>query len=188
MSIAVEIGLLSGRRASVQAGLEESVETLKERAQIALGLGKGRLLDSSGNVLDVCAPIKKARVRNGDSLTFHVSNVQIQASGFSFAAILGDGAVVTWGDTDYGGDSSAVRDQLKNVQQIQATAGGAFAAILVDRSVVTWGHPIHGGASAAVQQQLKNVQEVQASLGAFAAILGDGSVVTWGPCRLRWRQ
>eukprot|EP00439_Symbiodinium_sp_Y106_P056436 s157_g7.t3 len=168
-------------RASVQASLEESVETLKERAQIALGVGKGRLLDSSGNVLDVCAPIKKARVRNGDSLTFHVSNVQIQASGFSFAAILGDGAVVTWGDTDYGGDSSAVRDQLKNVQQIQATAGGAFAAILVDRSVVTWGHPIHGGASAAVQQQLKNVQEVQASLGAFAAILGDGSVVTWGP-------
>ena len=39
----------------------------------------------------------------------------------------------------YGGDSSAVRDQLKGVQQIQATSE-AFAAILEDGSVVTWGH------------------------------------------------
>ena len=31
---------------------------------------------------------------------------------------LEDGSVVTWGDEDYGGDSSAVRDQLKGVQQI----------------------------------------------------------------------
>ena len=36
-----------------------------------------------------------------------------------------------------GGDSSAVRDQLKNVQQIQASHN-AFAAILGDGSVVTW--------------------------------------------------
>ena len=27
---------------------------------------------------------------------------------------------MTWGAADFGGDSSAVRDQLKNVQQIQA--------------------------------------------------------------------
>ena len=32
-----------------------------------------------------------------------------------------------------------MRDQLKNVQQIQATSHGAFAAILGDGSVVTWG-------------------------------------------------
>ncbi|OLQ02246.1 hypothetical protein AK812_SmicGene14935 [Symbiodinium microadriaticum] len=179
MSIAVEVGLLSGKRASVQAGLDETVETLKQRAQVALGVGKGRLLDSSGNVLDVCTPMKKARVQNGDSLTFHIGRVQIQSTGSTFAAILGDGAVVTWGNT--GSDSSAVRDQLKNVQQIQATVGGAFAAILADRSVVTWGQPTRGGASAAVQQQLNDVQQIQASFGAFAAILGDGSVVTWGP-------
>ena len=28
---------------------------------------------------------------------------------------------MTWGVASYGGDSSAVQDQLKNVQQIQAT-------------------------------------------------------------------
>ena len=50
-------------------------------------------------------------------------------TGSAFAAILGDGSVVAWGDAEAGGDSSAVRDQLQNVQQIQA-ARFAFAAIL----------------------------------------------------------
>ena len=36
----------------------------------------------------------------------------------AFAAILGDGSVITWGDADYGGDHAAVLEQLKNVQQI----------------------------------------------------------------------
>ena len=30
-----------------------------------------------------------------------------------FAAILADGSVVTWGHPDWGGDSSAVRDELR---------------------------------------------------------------------------
>ena len=46
--------------------------------------------------------------------------------------------MVTWGDADSGADSSAVQDQLRNVQQIQAS-GAAFAAIIGDGSVVTWG-------------------------------------------------
>ena len=33
----------------------------------------------------------------------------------AFAAIREDGSVVTWGEINFGGDSSAVRDQLKNV-------------------------------------------------------------------------
>ena len=36
---------------------------------------------------------------------------------------------MTWGDARDGGDSSAVQHLLKNVQQIQASAG-AFAAVL----------------------------------------------------------
>ena len=99
---------------------------------------------------------------------------QIQASESAFAAILGDGSVVTWGDAQCGGDSSAVQDQLKNEQQIQAT-DHAFAAILGDGSVVTWRND-----SCAVQDQLKNVQQIQGSQSAFAAIIGDGSVVIWG--------
>lgn len=45
---------------------------------------------------------------------------------------------MTWGNAKGGGDSSAVRDRLQNVQQVQST-DGAFAAILRDGTVVTWG-------------------------------------------------
>ena len=72
-----------------------------------------------------------------------------------------------------------MREQLKNVQHIQATAG-AFAAILGDASVVMWGRADWGGDSSTVQDQLKNVQQIQASTKAFASILVDGSVITWG--------
>ena len=74
----------------------------------------------------------------------------------AFAAILEDGSVVTWGDPGWGGDSSAVQDQLKSVQQVQAT-DSAFAAILEDGSVVTWGDPGRGGDSSAAQDQLMSV-------------------------------
>ena len=124
---------------------------------------------------------------------------QIHATGEAFAAILGDGSVVTCGHADFGGDSSVVQDQLKNVQQIQGShgafvailgdgsvvtwgsteAGGdgslvAFGAILSDGSVVTRGDENSGGNSDSVQDKLKNVQQIQASGEAFAAILGDG--------------
>ncbi|OLP91273.1 hypothetical protein AK812_SmicGene27044 [Symbiodinium microadriaticum] len=179
MSITVEVGLLSGKRVRVDADMNEAVGTMTRRAQIALGVGRGRLVGPYASVLDACAPIKRTRLQNGDSLTLHITRVQVQASGFAFAAILGDGSVVTWGDAATGGDSSAVQDQLKNVQQIQASRG-AFAAILADGSVVTWGSAARGGDSSAVQDQLKNVQQIQANDSAFAAILADGSVVTWG--------
>ena len=72
-----------------------------------------------------------------------------------------------------------MRDQLKDVQQIQAN-NGAFAAILGDESVVAWGSRLYGGDNSAVQEKLKDVQQIQANSSAFAAILRDGSVVTWG--------
>ena len=49
-----------------------------------------------------------------------------------------DESVVTWGFPDSGGDSSYVQDQLKGVQQVQAT-NFAFAAILAGGSVLPWG-------------------------------------------------
>ena len=156
MSIEVTVGLLSGKTATVKADLDEELGALKHRAQTALGVGRGRLVGSSGIFLDACAPIRSARVQDGDFLVLHVHLVRVQASGSAFAAILGDGSVVTWGAASYGGNSSSVQDQLKNVQQIQASFG-AFAAILGDGSVVTWGDPQFGCDSSAVRDQLKNV-------------------------------
>ena len=182
MSITVEIRLLSGRTAAVKASMDEAVETLRRQAQIALGVGKGRLVDSSGVVLDDSAVIVDSGVRNGDSLALHVNRVQASATAVAFAVVLGDGSVVTWGAPNVGGDSSSVQGQLRNVQRIQTTRL-AFAAILRDGSVVTWGAAEGGGDSSEVQDQLRNVQHIQGSTGAFAAVLGDGTVVTWGDPR-----
>ena len=76
----------------------------------------------------------------------------------AFAAILGDGSVVTWGPAGYGGDSCAVQGQLKNVQQIQAS-NGSFAAILGNGSVVTWGDADRGGDSSYVQTFKTSIQQ-----------------------------
>ena len=61
MSIHVEVGLISGRKATVQAALDETVGTLKRRAQVALGVGTGRLLDSSGCVVEGTVPIEESQ-------------------------------------------------------------------------------------------------------------------------------
>ena len=186
----MDVHLLSGKNASLEVELDASIESLKQRAQRALVKGRGRLLDSSGEVLDTAKTVVEAGLQSGDVLTLHVNPVQIQATRqgancLAFAALLGDGdgSVVTWGSENSGADSSAVQDQLKSVQQIQAS-GGAFAAILGDGSVVTWGKATCGGDSSAVQEQLQNVQQIQSSDRAFAAILDDRSVVTWGDADL----
>ena len=134
MSVIVEVSLPSGKTVTVQAGLNETVETLTQRACIGLGVGNGRLVDCSGVVQNGCAEITNTRIRNGDSLTLLVNRIQVRSNGFSFAAILGDGSVVTWGKALYGGDSSAVRTQLKNVQQIQASDGALLPFLVTDPS------------------------------------------------------
>ena len=60
---------------------------------------------------------------------------------------------MTWGHPDFGGDSSAVQDQLQNVQQLEAT-DHAFAAVVEDGSLVTWGYADYGGDSSRIQEQL----------------------------------
>ena len=167
MSLTFEVSLISGKAVSLQAHGDDSVESLMVRAQRALGVGRGRLMDSAGSILDGAAPLKTARYK--EPVRLQIRRVDMCCGKQAFAAILGDGSVVSWGAA--GGNSSAVQDQLKNVQQIPAT-DGAFAAILEDGSIVTWGDAGYGGDSSAVQDQLKNVQQIQATQSAFAAILG----------------
>ena len=119
MSVTVEVRLLSGNRARVQASLDEQVEHFKRRAQSVLQVGKGRLVDSSGTVLDAHVSVEDANVKDGDSLMLHITRAQVHGTSDSFAAIRGDGSAVSWGAADDG----AVQHQLKNVQQIQTTEG-----------------------------------------------------------------
>ena len=87
-------------------------------------------------MLDVHAPINLATA-DGETLTLHISRLQVRGANFAFAAVLVDGSVVTWGSPFYGGSSRAEQGQLKNVQQIQAF-DCAFAAILGGGLVVTY--------------------------------------------------
>ena len=61
----------------------------------------------------------------GDSsdIQSHLFNVQfVAATNFAFAAVLGDGSVVTRGHPGCGGDSSAVKRELRHVEQIDPPA------------------------------------------------------------------
>ena len=72
MSLTFVVGLISGKTVSLQTDEDESVESLRVRAQTALGAGKGRLLDSTGKVLDGGVPLKKARLQYAEPLTLQV--------------------------------------------------------------------------------------------------------------------
>ena len=158
-----------------------TVQDVWTKAKQAFGKKHLRLITAKNRVLvDFEQTLEDAEIEDGECLTALVLQPHLAASNSAFALWChGDSAVVTWGDEDCGGDSSAVQDQLKCVQQIHATHS-AFAAILEDGSVVTWGREDYGGDSSAVQDQLRGVKQIQATHKAFAAILEDGSVVTWG--------
>ena len=123
MPITLHVSLLSGRTLSIETGLDVDVEAFKRRAQTALSVGKGRLVHSNGSVLDEAMTIQDSELCNGDFLSLQVQLIQLRATSFclhaAFAAVLGDRSVVTWGHAGYGGDSTIVQDDLRNVQHIQ---------------------------------------------------------------------
>ncbi|CAE7344448.1 SWA2 [Symbiodinium necroappetens] len=177
--VILEVTLLSGRAVQVTATASWTMEELKLQAQKALQTGRGMLLNASGDILHGALTVDQASLRTGDVLTFHLRETSMAATASAFAAVLGDGSLVSWGNPNSGGDSSSVQHRLLNVRQVSATHG-AFAALLGDGSVVTWGRSETGGDSSSVQDRLHKVSQIKATGFAFAAMLHDGSVVTWG--------
>ena len=174
------VALTSGRSANISIPQSSKGGDLRLLAQQSLGQGFLKLVSSQGCILADPEAVEAAGLQDGDQLTAIARKAHLAASGQAFALwCCGSDGVVTWGDPNDGGDSSAVQHQLMNVRQVWAT-GVAFAAILEDGSVVTWGDSDYGGDSSAIQHQLRNVQQVQATGKAFAAILEGGSVVTCG--------
>ena len=57
----------------------------------------------------------------------------------AFAALKSDGTVVTWGDPDSGGNSSAVQNELYDIEEIIPTSY-SFSAIRKDHSLITWAY------------------------------------------------
>ena len=174
----VTVALPSGCSEKFSIAQSSKVGDLRVLAQKSFQRGFLRLVAADHHALDPTVSLQAAGLEDGDHLTAIVLEAKLAAAAEAFALYcFGGDRVVTWG-LEVGGGSK-VQDQLKGVQQVQATSK-AFAAILADGSVVTWGEPARGGDSSEVQDQLKGVQQVQATAYAFAAILADESVVTWG--------
>ncbi|SGZ16046.1 Putative uncharacterized protein, partial [Moritella viscosa] len=109
----------------------------------------------------------------GDTSTKDISTEDkpapiIYSTSSAFAALKKDGSVVTWGNDDLGGDSSAVAGELTDVSVIYST-DAAFAALKKDGSVVTWGSS-WGGDSSAVAGELTDVSVIYSTDAAFAAL------------------
>ena len=173
LAMKVDVHLPGGDGCFIEISPETPISELKAAAQQHF---QRRLkLTAKGRQLDLTATLSEAGLRDGDAVTAVVQLGHLAATENAFA--WHGHEVVTWGFPGFGGGSSQVQEQLRNVQSIQAT-GSAFAAILESGSVVTWGCPDSGGDSGQVQEQLRSVKSIQATGRAFAAILESGAVVT----------
>ena len=176
----VSVGLPSGRSEEFSIPQSSKVGDFQILAPKSCPVGFLRLVTAEGRQLvDPTESLQWCGVQNGDHLTAIVLEAKPQVEEAFALWCYGGDKILTWGNPEFGGDNSQVQDQLRRVQQLQAT-GRAFAAILADGSVITWGHPGYGGDSSEVRDQLQNVRQVQATESAFAAIRADGSAVTWG--------
>ena len=77
MSLTVEVSLISGKTVSLEAPWTESVQSLRLRAQRALGVGQGRLLNFAGAVLDEKTSLEGAMLQTGESLTLQIRTVHV---------------------------------------------------------------------------------------------------------------
>jgi len=118
------------------------------------------------------------------SLTSNVT--AIYSNPFAFAALKTNGSVVTWGDTENGGNSTIVNSLnsvvtegpsvfgslSSNVTRIYST-GGAFAALKTNGSVVTWGKISNGGNSTPVLINTINGYDTQEEGQSVAGLLSS---------------
>ena len=176
----LNVALPSGRSEKFSLLQSSKVGDLRVLAQKSFQRGFLTLVTANNDMLDPAESLQAAGLKEGDHLTAIAIPVKVAASPEAIALwCCGGNRVLTWGNQNFGGDSSRVKEQLMGVQQVHATYY-AFAAILADGSVVTCGSRDFGGDSSGVKDQLIGVQQIHATYYAFAAILADGSVVTWG--------
>ena len=88
MPLTIQVSLLSGRTASLEAEEDEWVGSFNNRAQKTLEVGRGRLVDSSASILNSAATLGESSLRSGDVLTLQMSSI-VHTNIAAFAAILG---------------------------------------------------------------------------------------------------
>ena len=107
---------------------------------------------------------------------------EIFSTRYAYAALKGDGSLVTWGLQKAGGDSSGVLDRLQVGVKSVASTRYAFAALLKDGSIVSWGDKDARVMDKKTRKALVNGEfvSITSSRYGFAALADDGSVFSWG--------
>ena len=130
-------------------------------------------------------------MEDGSSYVYHSSGltvfafnvVSIVPSEGAFAALSHNGQVITWGDSAYGGDASAVASELnEGVVSVYAT-NRAFAALKRDQHLVTWGHKSYGGNLSPQSHFQGRTIHVFSNAYAFVALTDSWSLGVWGDAR-----
>ena len=97
------------------------------------------------------------------------------------AALTTAGGVVTWGDSNSGGDSSNVASQLESGVKTVHPGRHVFAALKHDGSLVVWGCDTYGGTphttnGVPAAALASGVTKVVSGCDYFAALKDDGTV------------
>lgn len=108
--------------------------------------------------------------------------VFIKGTNWAFAALKKDGSVISWGNNEYGGDSSAVTEELTGVVDIFATTG-TFFALKQNGTVVSWGRLTSEDPRGPIilqPDEVSDIEEIFCATSACAAIKTNRRVATWG--------
>ncbi|MFZ6688771.1 hypothetical protein ACO0K0_13570 [Undibacterium sp. SXout11W] len=161
-------------------GLAIPKQTLSGVSNITLD-GSAGVAKTSLGTATAFGDATRVDAADSSSVSKLLNNVTtVYATQTSFAALLSNGNVVSWGDLPRMQSSlNTVQSSLTNVASIASTEY-AFAALKNDGTVVTWGDSTVGGDSNAVASQLTKVVAITANKYAFAALTANGTVVTWG--------
>ena len=126
-------------------------------------------------------PSESSNETNGNSLNKTIKIKSIVATEKAFAALREDGTVISWGNSDYGGNSSSKADKLVSVKDIKAS-DRAFIALKTDGSIVVWGASNFGSAIPSnILSNLKSgVEEIWATSRGFTVRKGNGQLYSWG--------
>ena len=108
----VAVALPSGCSEPFSIPQSSKVGDLRVLAQKSFQRGFLKLVAADHHALDPALSLQAAGLEDGDHLTAIVQEAKLAATRQAFALFCpgGDG-VVTWGDPDYGGDSSEFQDR-----------------------------------------------------------------------------
>ena len=106
-TLQLNVLLPSGRCASLSLPLDGTVLDLKLAAQQSLGQAFLRLAAPDGRLLNPTEPLQDSGLQSGDCIAV-AQQPKLAATDSAVALWCPGGGVVTWGNSDFGGDSTEV--------------------------------------------------------------------------------